>query len=1092
MRSRLNQLAKGIVEYEAQTLTVEPAVIREEILPGKVFSFELKISAERLSSLHLFFYSLDPRVKVARQQTSGKEIRVGLEISTIGLEAGDVLNGKISIVYNGGEVTVPYEIRIAMVLNGRRYDFRKVDDFASYALAEPAEAAEMFGKKDFIHMPFLEDLSLRAVYETFRSSVAEDSGLSAFLTALGKPVPVFRIPNDRAMGRPFSKKQQPAEGSSKDPLKLIRVFLAWERCRRGDAAPPAGLDFDAEFNRLVEENREDTLMRLAAAYYFLMEGNQKRAIELLIVIQEQVRRERNEKRGNYVLFTYLTGLIRNDPEYQKTACEQAHRLYIENAGSGFYAFLEYRLNLLDKISPKECSKFLESLSRRRLLNAVFLQEQCLLYKKGTSYVDRLNALEIRALLYGLRHGLTDQQTLFDLLSLEITDRDLLDLYLLVLKCGYHRFRNPELLQAICTIFVNETASGPRYFPWYRLAVNSGISLKGLNELYLQSVPKDFNAPLPRNIVQYFGYGRMPERVAYDTLYMNVISFYGEDEEIMSLYAGRIRTYALRKMKNEEYSEPLVPIFRSVLEQDSLNEETAAPMLKLLYLRRITVTVPSPRRLIVHYPQLQKEAVYTMKNGTILVPVFSDAAIYAVEDIRGNRRSDPGLRSALLFEDEALREKCLLYVRESLYTMLSGLDPVLKDGITDDYEETLAKAVIRDPGLSDHYRAFLYAELAAYALRKNRNSEDLSTFLLDADLSEMPRRARADVLSCLIGSGFTDSAFKRCQLTGFEALDEKEKASLLRPLLNRQGDLEDDDLVYLSYSLYRKGKADNRVLQYLGSCLNAGTEDLLKVLAALREKHVPTGDMVIRTMTQMMYTGKLSGIETCFDWFMSEARWDDELFQAYLVLRSHGYLLGKHGLTDTESEALRTHAKELTMVSVLALLTWYAKTDRSFTEEDREIVAMLLRRAADEELVLSCFSELSGRFGLPEELEGRVFLELRDENAASCTVVGTIFPGRRFFQRTLKKIYGPIYARSIVLYPGEWINYYYTVHHEDGTTEEIEGPVVTLKDQRFGRNSRLSDVVRLTECEEQKSLQEGEAFVKELLLKDELIREIFRQ
>ena len=1093
MRSRLNQLAKGIVAYESPEVFAEPREIRESILPGKTFSFELKVISEQLSSLHLFIYSLHPRVKVVRQQTSGKEIHVGLEISTVGLECGDELKGRIDIVYNGGELKVPYDFKIVMAWDGRIYDFKNIDEFAAYALEEPENAAEIFSRRDFINMPFFNDIHLRSVCQTFRDPGSDNAGLSEFLKAVGKKTPEFKSHKELYSARSSVKKRTPLEGSSKDPAKLLRLILWHDRIQRGGAACPPELNLDLEFEKLVESNPDDTLMRLAAAYYYLNTGNEKRAIEMLIVIQDQIKRERNEKRGNYVLFTYLTGLIRNDEEYQKSAREQAHRLYFEHVGSPFYAYLEYRLNILGQSPDIDCYQFLQSLSRRGVRSTFFQQELCFLFKRNTDFVGKLNDFEIRSLLYGLRHGLVDQQILFDLLSCEITDRDLVSLYLLVLKSGYHRFGNQELLQAICTIFVNESAFGPKYFPWYRRAVGSGTFVKGLNELYLQSVPKDYDAPIPRSIVLYFGYGRVPEHISYDTLFMNVLTFYNQDEEIRNLYENRIHDYALRKMKSEQYSEQLIPIFRSVLTEENLDQDTAASMLKMLYLRRITTSVKSPRRLIIHYPQLRQEAAYLMKSRSILVPVFSNEVTFAVEDTAGFRLSDQDLTAELLFEDEELRTKCLFYVKSSIYTMLYGLDSVVRNGITDDAEENLARTIIREQNLDEHFRAYLYGELAAYALASGKTSEDFSTFLLDADLSEMSKQGREDVLDALISTGFVDSALKRARMTGFEPLTDSQKALLLRPLLTRLGDTEDEDLVYLCYQLYKKGKADNRALEYLGSCLNSGTEDMLTVLKTLREKHIPTGDMVIRTMTEMMYTNQLKGIETCFDWFMSEAYWDDELFRAYLVLRSDGYLLKRHSLTAVESEALRTHARELSMVSVLALLSWYAsEKERTITEDDREITAYLLRRALDEGKVLSCFSELGKRFTLPEELEGRVILEYRGDDVSSAAVVGTVFPGKHFFQRTLDHIYGPIYAKSFVLYPAEWINYYYSIQHEDGNTEETEGPVVTLSNTDFSKNSRMEDIAVLSECARSLALDESEISVRRLLLKDEMIEEIFRQ
>ena len=155
MRERINRLAKGIIDMETPALTIWPERMEEEIPADEVTRKD-------------FFV------------TSGNK-----------LEYGDQIEGAFYLVTNGGEKEIPYSFRVQNSASGKTLDrLKKVSDFGDMAREDFDMAMRIFEYRDFTRVPFMQDLHIRAVYDSLIGHGDRYGQLEQFLIAMDQKEPV--------------------------------------------------------------------------------------------------------------------------------------------------------------------------------------------------------------------------------------------------------------------------------------------------------------------------------------------------------------------------------------------------------------------------------------------------------------------------------------------------------------------------------------------------------------------------------------------------------------------------------------------------------------------------------------------------------------------------------------------------------------------------------------------------------------------------------------------------------------------------------------------------------------------------------------
>lgn len=191
MRERINRLAKGIIDMKTPALTIWPERIEEEIPVEEVDKKDFFVTSGNGIPIKGLVYSSNLRVKALTGSFGGLRNHIAYEIDGRKLEYGDRIEGSFYLVTNGGEKEIPYSFRIQNSASGKKLDcLKKVGDFGAMARENFDMALRIFEYRDFTRAPFMQELSVRAVYDSLKGHGNRYGQLEQFLIAMGLKEPV--------------------------------------------------------------------------------------------------------------------------------------------------------------------------------------------------------------------------------------------------------------------------------------------------------------------------------------------------------------------------------------------------------------------------------------------------------------------------------------------------------------------------------------------------------------------------------------------------------------------------------------------------------------------------------------------------------------------------------------------------------------------------------------------------------------------------------------------------------------------------------------------------------------------------------------
>ena len=1094
MKNRVKAIANGFIEQDIPEVVPERELLQGVILPDRKMTMEVAFRSANQVPMQLHFYAHEPRIACSSPVKSGETGKLVMDIDTNGLQPGDRLEGYVDIVYNGGEMRLRYQFSVGLAArNDTEIIFRKPEDFYRFAKKNPETAVRLFTWKEFLSMPFMQDLHLRGLYGAFRNDSLKDAGLSGFFSALGFGFgeEAARVGKEAETAPPVRK--IPSEKSRQIRRDLL-VMRAWIRTDRALSHGTWSEELDREIEALLQRYPEDALALMFGAFVALKKEEPLLAREYLLRVQDEVQKERLQKKENYCLFLYLANSLENDPDRMQDVRKMIQRYWAEGTRTLLMALLRYLTEPKYAADDEEAAAFLRDLHLRGLKSTIVLHLAADLFENGDPSVSVLTDFELLTALYGLRHGDLSEKKLFVILANELKNPAYLNLYTEVLKEGYRRFGNIDLLHALMNVFLQKGTKDGSAFSWYGEAIRRQMTLNGLPEAYLLAAPKDLMKPLERRAVEYFGYAREDRNLPLDLLYGNVLLEYAEDEKIQDLYREKIEAFALRSMREGRFTARMKPIYARILDARYLNEENARYFSELFDLREIRVSLPGMKRLIIHYPQLDRDDASDLLEGYTITPVYSDEAIFLAEDGRGMRFFDPGLQILPVFEDEELRSEAAKYAADPQVFRLREADEILKNGIEKEKELLIVTDLIRDKRIVPFYKARLCEAMIDLSFRPEMQHVDCTEFLLETEFSAFSKAYRKKLVRILIDRGYLDLALEKAITYGTEGLPREDVSTLMDHASGMQLMAGNRVILAHCYELFEEELASQEVLRFLAKYYEGSSKSMLSLVKSLHKKHRPTEDLVARTMRELFFTGRTKELEPLFEWYMHENDRDEDLVRAYLITKSHEYFMKgrKMGALTVELVKRAAQSEKAPKAILFGLISWYADHLSSLGEEDRAEAMKLLRRLMDQNIPLSCYARFRKLEDAPEELRGRVFLEFRREGVKSVTAAGYVMPVRHAFHRALSEVYPGVFVHSFMLYRREWLQYTVILTGQDGAVRTEEGEILSLEDETGPRTGRYEDLTNL----ERKISEGDDRAVSEalsgMLFREQMEKELFRQ
>jgi hypothetical protein len=112
MKEKIEQLAKGIYEYELPDILVSDDIIEVSLQEDTVFHGSVTFKAGDNRTVKGVVYSSNQTFHIIQETFIGVDNVIEYEVSSKRLQTGESIEGEITIVSNVGEKIIPFCIKV--------------------------------------------------------------------------------------------------------------------------------------------------------------------------------------------------------------------------------------------------------------------------------------------------------------------------------------------------------------------------------------------------------------------------------------------------------------------------------------------------------------------------------------------------------------------------------------------------------------------------------------------------------------------------------------------------------------------------------------------------------------------------------------------------------------------------------------------------------------------------------------------------------------------------------------------------------------------------------------------------------------------
>ncbi len=192
MKRRIEELEQEKFSRCRPVLKVSPETVELRIPEGKQYRGAVTVGAEDGSRVRGLAVSEDHRILMANEKFSGNTCDLVFGIDTGGLKAGDLVEGRITILSSLGEKTVSVRAEIREeTAETPEGEVRALDDFAKLCMKDLREGFRLFTSRQFLHILNGKNIPYRPLYRGLSHNPVTYQHMEEFLIATGKKGPVM-------------------------------------------------------------------------------------------------------------------------------------------------------------------------------------------------------------------------------------------------------------------------------------------------------------------------------------------------------------------------------------------------------------------------------------------------------------------------------------------------------------------------------------------------------------------------------------------------------------------------------------------------------------------------------------------------------------------------------------------------------------------------------------------------------------------------------------------------------------------------------------------------------------------------------------
>lgn len=785
-------------------------------------------------------------------------------------------------------------------------------------------------------------------------------------------------------------------------------------------------------NRSVEILDHLMAMEPETAIYSLMKAqaliiNRQRQ-EASWILDDFRRAYKGSKKPVWGYYLYLCTLMEREPSYVDRLTAEIEELFCRYPESSllFWILLFVREEYYSQ--PQKRYKAIEAWVLAGHRSPYFYLEAYYLVWQDPYLLGRLDRFAVEVLNWGRKQGGLSGDIAISVMNIVPGKREFDPFLYRILEEYYGSDPSDELLSVICGYLIKGQKFDADCHKWYALGVKRELRITSLYEAFLASSDREDAGNIPKVVQMYFQYNNTLPWQQKARLYAGLITGGARQTKLYQKYRKTIGEFAVRQMEAGHISDDLVVIYEELLRSGGIYEETARALAGVLFTRRLTCGDRGMARAVIRHAQLKDTQVVPLVNGVAYYRSFTDDYCIVLEDNRGNSFID-----SASYRDEAMMDpaqyaescfalmpKCAEYVLYHFYSG-SGKEFSRKD-------EAHLKTLLGLEQLNETSRAELLLQVLRGGKADGRDRL-LTKYLQEADLKPYAPSDRRFLLELMTENRMFADVCRLIRTYGYELLPDSARVLILSYAIPENGEEEDAFLLGFALDTFRHGKYNDVMLSYLSSHAQGAVKMLAEIWKASSGFGTDTMALEERILTQMLFTAEyVPYVEQIYENYYAGGG-SERVCMAYLSWFSHGYVT--RGRVAPEHVFLQIWQRylegqklnEACSLGLLKYLASVAGTGSGWKEKHWKTAERLLDVYTGRRLFFDFYRRFPKELGEKYCLQDKYFLTYPAAAGAHVTVYFRMEKEADFHEEEMKEMYGGLFVKMFLLFPGETVQYY---------------------------------------------------------------------
>lgn len=830
---------------------------------------------------------------------------------------------------------------------------------------------------------------------------------------------------------------------------------------------------------LDEKNQK--FYHLLRIHLLIISGEEMKAVQILKDYADEAESRKESDVLLYCGYLYLLALLRKE-EAAITEALHTIRGYYESSNPD-WRLLWFLLYIDKKYDINKALK-LEDIKTQYgngCRSPILYFEAAVIYNEEPSLLHDLQKFELQVLNWSIKKDYVSEEAAMQYTYLagkrKFFGRD-------VHRCLeklYRKFRNKEVLTAICSLLIKGQQRSNKYFSWYQEGVDEQLRITELYEYYMYSLNENPDTVLPQQILLYFIYNSSLNDRKKAYLYAYVVK---QKETLPTMYRSywkRIEQFVIKQLTAHNINNNLALLYEEVISKQSLTQEMAAELPYVMFKHEIVCHNPNMKGVLVVHKEMKEEVFTPFLGGSAYVDIYTEDAEIFLTDGADNRYTATAeyTLNKLLHWEYYINTCYEMKINHPMVLLnLSGkVQTYLK---FDEQSILIRKQILGMEGLNEAYYNMIIFDLISYYY-DNFEGELLEAYLNKIELHGLNKTDRDKIIELYIIRDFYDKALAALGEFGYEGIAVKRLIKLCSALLQRNGEEEkrNDMIVSLAYHIFREGKYNQEILGYLVKNFFGTTGEMYQLWEAAAGFEMETADLEERLLAQMLFAE--SYITNSLAVFLGYYKrgTNHKLIRAFLSYNAYKYLVMDRVIQPELFNIMKRElAYEDNEVCMLALLKKLSQED-NLTDGDKELIDYNLHKFIRKGIILPFFKKFQNAVLLPSRINDRIFVEYITNPSHKVIIhyrLNGINSPEEFTSEEMKNVYLGIHMKEFILFYNESVQYYITEEDEEGQIAVTESVNVQLdnnmKLEEDTRYDHLNFMLTALEVQDDKTLVES--------------------